>query len=434
MELTQTISTVATDLFLDASIRIGDDLIKTAHWDKTRTYCNWLGRRDILDPEIAPYSERTSAMSPEFYSGSSGISFFLMELYGVTLNPAYRKTALAAWLRSVEYLRRNDFPASPISFYAGDLGLLYIAHRFTEIDPSLAERMQDDMAYLLKKTVCGLSVNHSLDVIGGNAGAIAPLFRLAEKHGLRECAQTAIDCADEIVNLAEWKDDICFWASPKIHGVELDKPPLTGYSHGCSGIANGLLEAFKATGDERYLHHARGAFAFEHALFNDDENNWIDTRYPHVKRNGKITGTFRSAWCHGAPGNALAHMNAATIDDARKEFHLDMAKRAISTTQKQLMEKMEYPEKDATLCHGVLGLSDILFTCGNYMNDSESREMAIFISEKYLRLFPVVRNMPSGIVAGGFSPSLLTGSAGIGLHYLRLASENPIPSVLMITK
>lgn len=435
MKTQETIKTLDPKVsFLEAAIAVGNHLVSTAIWDLNRTQCNWLGRRDIVDKEIATHATRTSAMSPEFYSGSAGIAFFLMELYGVTQNKSYKQTALGGFKRSLAYLKTNDFPASPISFYAGDLGLLYTAYRFIEIEPDLEQSFQESIAYLTSKIETGLQVKHSLDVIGGNAGAIGPLFMLSDQENIPILAKIAADCANEIVDLAQWKEAICFWDSPKIHGVELDSPPLTGFSHGCSGIGLGLLKAYQNTGNEAYLKHGRGAFAFENALFNEDENNWIDTRYPHVKRDGKITGTFRSAWCHGAPGNVLAHMIAGKIDGEYQDFHFDRAARAVATTKKQLQQKMiDNPFKDATLCHGILGLSDILFSYGKEMQDDSSIEMALEVSQQYLGLFSNVVDMPSGITAGGYSPSIMTGIAGIGLHYLRLSSECHISSVLLIS-
>jgi lantibiotic modifying enzyme len=420
--------------FLNAAGQVGNYLVKTAIWDAAGTCCNWLGRKDIMDREVAAYSNTNGSMTPEFYSGSGGIAFFLMELYGVTGNEPYKETALGAWLRSVRYIQLNGIPASAISFYAGDLGLLYVGYRFLQIAPQLSEILQPYLSYLTGKLETGLAVKHGIDVIGGNAGAIAPLFKLAGQTGLAKLAGLAKTCADEIISRASWKDDICFWDSPKVLGIEMDHPPLSGYSHGCSGIAVALMEAFDHTGDEQYLLHARGAFAFEHTLFNDDENNWIDTRNEHFKRNGKILGTFRSAWCHGAPGIALAHLRACAIDRENEDFHFDMAERAIMTTQKFLHEKVQEPDTDATLCHGFLGLSDILFTYGKYTNNEQGICDSAYFSEKYLALYPQIQDMPSGIMAGGYSPSLLTGLAGVGLHYLRLSAQTHVPSVLYITK
>src|SRR6478609_10458274 len=105
-------------VFLDAAMQIGDHLVRTALWDNTGTYCNWLGRKDIMDRQLAAYSNTNGAMTPELYSGSAGIAWFLMELYHETGNEAYKQTALGGWLRSVKYIQQVGIPASPISFYA----------------------------------------------------------------------------------------------------------------------------------------------------------------------------------------------------------------------------------------------------------------------------------------------------------------------------
>lgn len=418
---------------LGAAIQVGDHLVQTAIWDATGTCCNWLGRKDIMDRQMAAYSDTNGTMTPEFYSGSSGIAFFLMELYHVTGNRQYRQTALAGWLRSVRYVRQVGIPATPLSFYAGDLGLLYTGYRFLQLAPELDATLAPHLSYLLDKMQQGFTVKHGIDIIGGNAGAIAPLFQLAKENDLPSLAALAIACADEILERASWKEDLCFWEAPKVLGTEMDKPPLTGYSHGSAGIAAGLMEAYRHTGREEYLRHARGAFAFEQTLFNEEENNWIDTRYPHHKKNGKIHGTFRSAWCHGAPGITLAHMIAAAADHDRRDFHLDLAERAAGTTKGFLEAQRLEPGKDATLCHGYLGLSDILFSYGTYRQDTQIQDRARFYSEQYLQRYPRAYDMPSGIIAAGYSPSLLTGMAGVGLHYLRLSAEHPIPSALCVT-
>lgn len=420
--------------FLAAARQVGDYLVKTAIWDKDGAYCNWLGRKDIIDRQLAAYSNTNGSMTPEFYSGSAGIAFFLMELYRVTGNDQYKQTALAAWLRSARYIEQVGIPASPISFYAGDLGVLYTGYRFLQIVPQLEKTMNLHMAFLRARVEDGLSVKHGIDVIGGNAGAIAPLFKLATENHLPQFARLAQACANEILERATWKDNLCFWESRKVLGVEMDNPPLTGYSHGSSGIATALMEAFARTDNPQYLLHARGAFDFENTLFNDEENNWVDTRNDHFRRQGKIMGTFRSAWCHGAPGVSLAHLRAYMIDEERSAFHLDMTRRAIKTTQKLLDEKMQDPEKDATLCHGFLGLSDILLTYGQQMNDAAIIETAESYSAQYYALFADIQDMPSGVNAGGYSPSLLTGLAGVGLHYLRLCTKSFVPSALYITR
>lgn len=418
--------------FLKTADKIGEHLVETAFWDDDKNFCNWLGRRDIEDREIAKYSVRTAALSPELYSGSTGIALFLIELFGVTGKEEFQKTAVSSWLRSVDYMRTNEFPATPISFYAGQLGLAYVGYRILELSDLHEETVRKEIKWLLSNLANGLKVKHSLDVIGGNAGAIAPLLYLAKKYDLKDCKKIAVACAEEIVELGVWKDEICFWSPQKVHGVELELPPLTGYSHGASGLGLGLLEAYRETGNKTFLEYGRGAFAFEESLFNEDEGNWIDTRYAHNKKDGKITGTFKTSWCHGAPGMALSYMQSSFIDSERREYYENRGEIAIATTKNALTEKLKTPEKDATLCHGILGLSDIIFTYGKRTDNGELTDYAKTITHDYIRKFRDPLSMASGLGNGGYSPCLMVGLAGIGLHCLRLYNHS-IASVLVIT-
>lgn len=429
---TLTINTTK-EMLLKTAQTIGNHLVSTAIWDNSKTYCNWLGARDIQDSQIAKYSKRISALSPEFYSGSAGVAYFLIELYHVTQHKEYKKSALGAWLRSVNYMKKNNFPASSISYYAGELGLIHSGFRFIEIDNELTKIIEPNLNWLISKLKGGLKTKHSLDIIGGNSGAIPVLLELKKKYKLDIFEKIAIECAEELVNSGQWKGNICFWASPKVHGVELETPPTTGYSHGASGIAVALLEAYQYTKNEKYLKYGRGAFAFENALFNEDEGNWIDTRYPHVKRGNKITGTFRSAWCHGAPGIALANLRASVLDPEKSDFYLEMARIAIETTKRTLLDKIATEsKKDATLCHGILGSSDIIFSYAKKLNNVELMDFSKEITQNYISKFKNIISMPSGIVAGGYSPSIMVGHSGIGLHCLRLYADELIKSPLIL--
>ena len=419
------------DLLMHAAYQIGRHLVDTAIWNDDATHCTWLGRRDIQDREIAGYSDRNVAIGPELYSGSAGVALFLHSLYKMSGNEKFKNVAIAGWTRSVRYLKTNSFPASPISFYAGALGLLYVGHRLGYADSATRQRLAPDLTWLLGQLDRGLATQHSLDVIGGNAGAIGPLLFLANQYRIRRCRDLAIECANEIVNLGAWQGEMCIWSAPKVHGVELDNPPLTGFSHGASGIGLALLEAYRDTGQKTYLTYANGAFAFEEQLYNPDEGNWIDTRYPHFKRDGKICGTFRGAWCHGAPGIALAHLRAMRLNPGREQFHRERLTAAIATTRKLMQQKLQAAPHDATLCHGLFGLSDILLNYGLQEDPAlvgQCQDQMVV----YLQRFASPIDLPSGLVCGGYSPSLLIGLSGIGLHLLRLANKGKVPSVLLL--
>ena len=426
---------VDTSFFLDRAQLIGDHLVEQAIWSDNAFSCNWMGRRDIEDPEIARYAKRNVALSPELYSGSAGIALFLCQLFRLTGEATYLKTAVASWLRSAKYMKTNDFPASPISLYAGDLGLLYIANLLLSHSHPYSEQIEHELLDIQNRLWNGLSVAHGLDLIGGNAGAIPILIYLEKAFSQQQTTkgkflQLAKDCGKEIVDKAQWKDEMCFWTSEKIHGVELELPPLTGFSHGATGLAMALLELYSCTQDESFLIHGRGAFCFEDSLFNPDQGNWIDTRKPHSKKDGKITGTFRGAWCHGAPGIGLAHLRAAQLDRERSAYHWKMATIAAKTTEQLLANKLTDNNLDMTLCHGTIGLCDIILEHGIRTSNEELINSSQYSSSIILESHSNPFEMPSGLQAGGYSPCLLVGVAGIGLHCLRQL-DHSIATILL---
>lgn len=412
--------------------RTGDALCASALWDAEGRLCNWVAPRDIEDRVIAPYSERTAALSPELYSGSAGVALFLAELHALSGDADHARTALGGWRRSVDYLRRRKTPAPPFSFHAGHLGVAYAGLRMTRTLPVHAAQLQDDIAWLVDAAVGSLDVHHGLDQIGGNAGAIAPLLLLGDALGRDDCVTAAHALGDEIVEKAQWKRDACFWDFEKVHGVEMDAPPMTGFSHGASGIALGLLELYARTGDPRCLRTARGAFAFEHALFDASAGNWVDTRYPHSHGEHGVTGVCRSAWCHGAPGIALALLRAATLDREHAEEHLHYGRIAVDSTLAFLDERRDGPLTDATLCHGACGLSEIVLIGGELLGDPTLHETAATFMTGFARRFPTPGTWPSGLTTHAPTVGLMIGDAGVGLHALRVATDGATPSLLVL--
>lgn len=412
--------------------RAGDALCASALWDESAQRCNWIARRDIEDREIAPYSERTAALSPELYSGSAGLALFLAELHATFGIGEHGRTAYGSWRRSVEYLRARTTPAPSFSFYAGHLGVAYAGLRLSHALPQHAQALRRDVDWLLDEVVSPREVPHGLDQIGGNAGAIAPLLILGDALGRQDCHDTALRLGDEIADKAQWRNGMCFWEFEKIHGIEMDSPPMTGFSHGASGMALGLFELHARTADARHLETARGALAFETALFDEDAGNWIDTRYPHSKCDGKITGVCRSAWCHGAPGISLVQLRAAALDPDRADDYLHYGRIAVSSTLRFLDGQRQQPITDATLCHGACGLSEIVFTCGHLLADDALIGNAHAFVRDFSQQHPEPEAWPSGLTSHSPTLGLMIGNAGVGLHALRLATSGAVPSVLLL--
>ena len=115
-------------------------------------------------------------------------------------------------------------------------------------------------------------------------------------------------------------------------------PPLTGLAHGGSGIALSLMELHAATGRPEMLDLAREAFAYEDRFYSAARGNWLDVRFPHSTDGEEPEGRFQVAWCHGAPGIAIARLRAAQIDTDRAEDYRTKAERASDALQKKKLE------------------------------------------------------------------------------------------------
>jgi len=400
-----------------------------------------MGRQDIQEGLIARYSVRSAAVGPELYGGSAGIALFLTELYRITGEPGFADTARAALRRSVRYMRHHPTGASPLSFFAGHLGMLYAACRLADADAEAAhdtgragaagqEGLGEETEWLAASVLEGLAGEHTLDVISGNAGAVPVLLSLARRPGYEAFTDLAVACGEELCREAHWSGEMCWWDSGQLSGSR-DVRPATGLSHGASGCALALLVLHATTGDDGFLRTARGAFAFEDSLYSPAAGNWVDTRFSYRADGGEVRGTFQRGWCHGGPGIAIARMFAALLDPEMAEDHLRMAESGVRVAAAALSERLAQPGYDTTLCHGIAGLSEVLLMYGDWF-DSAHRAVAVDAALMLVRRYGDSGDWPSGVNAGGPNPSLMIGTAGIGYHLLRLL-DPAVPPVLSLT-
>lgn len=388
-----------------------------------------MGRHDVEDSLLARYSVRSAALGPELYGGSAGVALFLAELFGRTGDEAARQTARAAIRRSVHYMKHHPTGAAPASFFAGHLGMAWVACRLMDLDPEAD--LESELAWLTGCILDKQAGPPPLDVIGGCAGAIAPLLVLSRRPGLARLAQVAEACGEEICRTARWENGLCHWEPVRMHGQGMPSPPVTGFAHGASGLALALLVLHAHTGTNRYRDMARAAFAFEDTLYSQAHRNWIDTRFPYTQENGTLEGTFQHGWCHGAPGIALARLHAARLDPSMAaEAHAKGAE-GIETAMAAIAQRLEEPGFDATLCHGIAGLSDIVLRYGE-LCDPTYVKAASDAALELTRRYDAAGDWPSGVNAGGPNPSLMIGTAGIGYHLLRLSGPSHIPSILSL--
>jgi len=423
--------------FLDAALGIARTLCAAAWWDDEGRECNWLGRADregIVPGSITP---AIGALEADLYRGSTGVALFLTEIAGETGDVECRRTALGGLRRSIRILLGRPLErASPLSFFLGHLGAAWVAHRaIATAPPALddAPDLEEGYERLLAAARAAFSEPHPLDLLGGNAGAIPALLCLAHRgpeSGRTVARDLALDCGLELARLAVHNGPFAVWPGATVAGPAAapgssESPLLTGLSHGASGLALALLEIHAETGETTPRDLARGTFAYEDQFWSAADGNWRDAR------EAMAAGGYQTAWCHGAPGIALARLRAMALDSERAEAHAATARLALATTRSALERNLAGPRQDATLCHGLTGLAEILALGAARLGDADLRAVAENSARELIRRHAGRGDWPSGVPSGGWSPALMLGTAGIGLHFLRLYAPDRVPTVLL---
>jgi lantibiotic modifying enzyme len=424
--------------FLEAAARIGRSLCRSAYWDSERRHCNWVGRSALEVSAIdAPLVPTTVALGADLYSGAAGVCLFLAELYAIVGDDEARDAAIAGASNALRNAgRRLAEPAQPLGFYAGLLGTAFAGHRVAALaaDPGLATCADA----LLDRVVAAATAPHVFDVIGGNAGAIPALLvlsRLVDRPGLRDLAHAL---GGELLQTAERRGAVYWWDPQMVVGPGDSSALLTGLAHGASGLGLSLLELHQDNGRGDVLDAARGAFTYEDTHFDALEGNWVDLRTAGATGSAAHPSDaprrFSMAWCHGAPGIALARARASRIDPdpAQRAAHERVARTAVVTTVKGMNRALADRRADATLCHGLCGLCEISLTVAGWLNDCGIAETSASIARALLDRHSNPGDWPTGVSSGGPNPSLMLGTAGVGFHFLRQYYPRRIASPLWL--
>jgi hypothetical protein len=408
---------------IEAATRIGRSICRGAYWERGRRACNWIGRSsaEFVEPggRIVPAAD---ALGPDLYGGSAGIALFQTHLYSMTGVDDFRRVALAGIAHSLDRFEAAPPrpPLSALSFFSGDLGSAYAARRIGALvsSPELVPRAGDT----LRRVVEAAGGPHMLDVIGGNAGAIPALLELGHEPGWEYCRDLAVALGEELCRAG---------AGPLAEGAgEAAAKPnsftAAGLAHGAAGIGLALYELHAATGRPEFREAARRTFDREDTLFIRERGNWV--RMDHRSHPPR----FEVAWCHGAAGIALARCRAAGLDFDRGEAYRAMARLAIATTLATLDRGLTSPRCDASSCHGMGGLIEIVWIAARMLDDASYRDKALSATQVLIDHYSESGDWPSGLHSGGLNPSLMLGTAGIGYTFLRLHDPDRVPSLLWI--
>jgi lantibiotic modifying enzyme len=416
---------------LDAAARIGAALCAEAYWHEGR--CNWVGRspRDVTDPG-KPRTATVAALGPELYSGTAGIALFLAQLHKRTAAKDAHDTALGAIGHAL--WKSDDLP-SPIrrSFYSGAVGIAYAAAKVGLLfaDSDLV-RMGVDLA----TRSMAYEGEHVLDLISGNAGAVAPLCWMSELPHGGQLRDRAIDLVEELAGAAVKDGGVWCWENEQACGRGMGPTPLCGLAHGASGMGLALIEMGVSCRRTEWIEGGLAGFAYEDQRYDAKRKNWPDLRElpsrpeGHVSQPAKRGPSFMTAWCHGAPGIGLARLRAVELLPERRDALMAGVTRAIRATTAQL-EALP-AEADASPCHGRAGLAETLLYATHVLGDPQHAAGAARAWRAPVRRFTDLTRWPCGVASGWNNPSLMLGHAGIGYGLLRADDPVASPSLLLV--
>ncbi|MCI3935444.1 type 2 lanthipeptide synthetase LanM family protein [Streptomyces sp. AN091965] len=246
-----------------------------------------------------------------------------------------------------------------------------------------------------------------VDLLNGAAGGVVPLLGLAAATGQDRWLAAAARIGRRLSGLAVVDESGARWTT------RLNPEGIGGFAHGATGIGWALLrlaltDAGSAGERRGWAHLAERAFAYQESLYRPGHGNWLDVRIGAEE-------DFFTSWCHGSTGIGigLLDLHRRTGDPAQ----LDMARRAARACA---AEGFGWSH---TLCHGDLGLWEFLTSLG--ADDPQSLDGEILTGLEQ-------RGPVGGLAREAFSPSLMSGLAGVLHTLLRMHPAARLPNPLLL--
>ncbi|MFD5428961.1 type 2 lanthipeptide synthetase LanM family protein [Streptomyces sp. NPDC127084] len=246
-----------------------------------------------------------------------------------------------------------------------------------------------------------------VDLLNGAAGGIVPLLGLAAATGQGRWLDAAAHIGRRLAGLATVDASGARWTT------RLNPEGIGGFAHGATGIGWSLARlalggAGSAADRREWSHLAELAFAYQESLYRPEYGNWLDVRIGAEE-------DFFTSWCHGSAGIGIGmlDLHRRTGETAR----LDMARRAAHACA---AEGFGWSH---TLCHGDLGSWELL----SALDFADRADLDAEILTGLEQRGPV-----GGLAREAFSPSLMSGLAGVVHTLLRMHPESALPDPLLL--
>ncbi|MCO5999703.1 type 2 lanthipeptide synthetase LanM family protein [Actinoallomurus rhizosphaericola] len=348
----------------------------------------------------------------DLYDGATGIALFLAYLDHIAPRPEFRQAAERALSHAIAAADRREIGA-----FKGVGGLIYL---LTHLHRLWGDRELLKLAVRLGENL-RIEDDAALDIFSGVAGLVPVLLGLASEADGRGIEQ-ARSCAEVLLRHAVGDADTLSWPPPDPRVASAD---LTGFAHGAAGIGWALIRLGRLTDRPEYVTAGLRAFAYEARHFDEATRDWYDlrTRPGGFRQNGRY---YANAWCNGAAGIGLSRVASWAILGGEDESLLRETRYAVSATLRN------FPRlRNDTLCHGRSGNAELFLRFATLQDEPVFRLEANVQAHEQWRHFGETEN---GVIgqAEGVLPGLMAGMSGFGMHVLRLAHPDRIPSPLLL--
>jgi type 2 lantibiotic biosynthesis protein LanM len=373
-----------------------------------------------IAPVLANTGWSVQALQPDLYNGIAGVALlaagYLRETAAGRVDPVPRLEKLReASLHTMHLaeIRREGLLGAGVKLrpltLGGYLGIgahiwTYLVLSYWKLDDGTGLERACKWA---DEIPTAIEIDGSHDVLSGTAGSIVPLLLLARKTDDDRYLHLASRLGNLLDEAAQQRNGQACWPrreSP--HG-------MGGFAHGVTGIGWALGHLARATGEARYDQLAHDAFAFEDALWDEQEQNWLDLRAIEGAKSA-------AAWCHGAVGIGLARLD---LDEtlAQPATRQTLHRAAAAAWRKGV-------GWNHCACHGDLGVFELLH---HAIAADEAPEELSALSLLDIILTSLEQHGPfCGIAGDALVPGLLPGIGGIAYQLLRAHSESDLPSIL----
>ncbi|PGP91660.1 type 2 lantipeptide synthetase LanM, partial [Bacillus cereus] len=135
-----------------------------------------------------------------------------------------------------------------ISAFSGYSSAVYVLTHFYKLWGE--KELLDEAINFINEIEQHVEKDTTFDLLNGSAGALLVLLNFYKATGFQKALDIAIKCGDHLLkNAVKVNGGIAWTISPK-------HTPLTGLSHGTSGIALALIRLNEETGEQNYLNAA----------------------------------------------------------------------------------------------------------------------------------------------------------------------------------